>query len=276
MSFSEQHERKGQRSGGEPPRGLRMRELENLTGESRATILYWISQGILPPPQKTSRNMAWYDFRYPRLIDVIRTCQRDHNSSIADIRAFVAQRGDPFVLLELQENFRNFLMGFPGRRRFDRAEFLGLTGLTEETLEEMLRWDLLLPVEEGFFDENDVHAVFKIQELHREGWSMEDLTFYPREARRFAELEVELLRRNWRRRPPVDEDAGRREAIRETTLARQYTFFRIFLRAFRRMEEEFRRGSPEKDGGGMAGGTPHVGVEHGEQGAGNGAVEEAR
>ncbi len=245
MSFTEQRDKKGKHSGGEPPRGFRMRELENLTGESRATILYWISQGILPPPHKTSRNMAWYDFRYPRLIDAIRTCQRDHNSSIADIRSFVVQRGDPFVLLEIQENFRNFLMGFPGRRRFDRADFLRMTGLAEEALEEMLRWNLLLPVEEGFFDENDVHAAFKIEELRREGWSMEDLTFYPREACRFAELEVELLRRNWRRRPPANAETGRREAIRETPLARQYTFSRIFLRAFRRLEEEFRSGTGE-------------------------------
>ncbi|HOU33611.1 MAG TPA: MerR family transcriptional regulator [Synergistaceae bacterium] len=231
---------------GEPsPRGLRMRELEHLTGESRATILYWISQGILPPPVKTSRNMAWYDFRYPKLIDAIRTCQRDHNSSIADLRALVEQRGDPFILLELQENFRNFLLGFPGRRSLDRSEFLRVTGWTEGELDEALESDLVLPVEEGRFDENDVHAAFKIQELRREGWSLEDLTFYPREARHFADREMEVLRRNWPRTLSQDWDKRRREAIRETTLARQYIFSRIFLRAFRRWEAERQKETSE-------------------------------
>lgn len=230
------------------PRGLRMRELESLTGESRATILYWISQGILPPPYKTSRNMAWYDFRYPRLIEAIRTFQRDHNSTIAELRTLVETRGGPFALLDLQENFRNFLLGFPGRRRFDREEFLQMTGMTEARLEEMQDRDLLLPVEEGFFDENDVHAALKIRELQNDGWSMDDLTFYPREAIRFAALEVELLRRNWRRHPPEDLEARSREAIRETTKARQYVFARIFLRVFRTLEAEFRQASPrEKD-----------------------------
>jgi DNA-binding transcriptional MerR regulator len=38
-----------------------MRELEKLTALSRATINFYIKEGILPPPEKSAKNMAYYD-----------------------------------------------------------------------------------------------------------------------------------------------------------------------------------------------------------------------
>lgn len=38
-----------------------MRELEKLTNMSRATINFYIKEGILPKPEKSAKNMAYYD-----------------------------------------------------------------------------------------------------------------------------------------------------------------------------------------------------------------------
>lgn len=38
-----------------------MRELEKLTNMSRATINFYIKEGILPQPHKSAKNMAYYD-----------------------------------------------------------------------------------------------------------------------------------------------------------------------------------------------------------------------
>ncbi len=38
-----------------------MRELEKLTNMTRATINFYIKEGILPLPQKSAKNMAYYD-----------------------------------------------------------------------------------------------------------------------------------------------------------------------------------------------------------------------
>jgi DNA-binding transcriptional MerR regulator len=38
-----------------------MRELEKLTSMTRATINFYIKEGILPVPQKSAKNMAYYD-----------------------------------------------------------------------------------------------------------------------------------------------------------------------------------------------------------------------
>ncbi|SHH75935.1 MerR HTH family regulatory protein [Sporobacter termitidis DSM 10068] len=38
-----------------------MRELEKLTNLTRATINFYIKEGLLPPPEKSAKNMAYYD-----------------------------------------------------------------------------------------------------------------------------------------------------------------------------------------------------------------------
>ena len=38
-----------------------MNELTGATGVPKSTILYYIAQGLLPEPRKTSPNMAYYD-----------------------------------------------------------------------------------------------------------------------------------------------------------------------------------------------------------------------
>lgn len=40
--------------------GLRMKELMEATGLPKSTILFYLEQGLLPKPVKTSRNMAYY------------------------------------------------------------------------------------------------------------------------------------------------------------------------------------------------------------------------
>ena len=40
------------------PKGLRMKQLMEATGLPKSTLLYYVEQGLLPPPVKTSPNMA--------------------------------------------------------------------------------------------------------------------------------------------------------------------------------------------------------------------------
>ena len=40
---------------------LKMRDLERATGVGREAIRYYIREGLLPEPERTARNVAWYD-----------------------------------------------------------------------------------------------------------------------------------------------------------------------------------------------------------------------
>lgn len=48
-----------------------MRELEKLTNMTRATINFYIKEGILPVPQKSAKNMAYYDEDFIEKLKVI-------------------------------------------------------------------------------------------------------------------------------------------------------------------------------------------------------------
>lgn len=48
-----------------------MRELEKLTNMTRATINFYIKEGLLPVPQKSAKNMAYYDEEFIEKLKVI-------------------------------------------------------------------------------------------------------------------------------------------------------------------------------------------------------------
>jgi len=224
-------------------KGLKMKELEEMTGESRATILYWLSQGLLPPPEKTSANMSWYDSRYPRLIEAIRLLQKRMNHSIADIRALVEQQGGPLALLSAREKIDDFLFGgaSPMSARMSREELLESAGIDPGTLDRMLDLGIVRPERPGEFDEGDLNAASKVGFLVSIGIPLEDLAFYGKAADSVARRESEMISREWKANPPEDIGKARLKAQRELSFARQY----YFGRAFRREVEEIARGLEE-------------------------------
>lgn len=54
-----------------------MRELEKLTNMTRATINFYIKEGILPPPKKTAKNMAYYDEEFIKKLKMIETMKKE-------------------------------------------------------------------------------------------------------------------------------------------------------------------------------------------------------
>lgn len=55
-----------------------------MTGVSRETVRFYISEGLLPPPVKSARNMAWYSDRH---VDLLRLISRLQNEQFLPLRA---------------------------------------------------------------------------------------------------------------------------------------------------------------------------------------------
>lgn len=68
---------------------LRMKDLVARTGASREAIRYYINEGLLPEPRKTSRNMAWYSSEHVERIRYIRALQDEHFLPLKAIRALL-------------------------------------------------------------------------------------------------------------------------------------------------------------------------------------------
>ncbi len=65
-----------------------MRELEKLTNMTRATINFYIKEGLLPAPHKSAKNMAYYDEEF---IDKLKFIEKMKNSdfTLAQIKKLI-------------------------------------------------------------------------------------------------------------------------------------------------------------------------------------------
>jgi DNA-binding transcriptional MerR regulator len=72
---------------------MKMRELEQRTGVNREVIRIMIREGLLPQPQRLSRNAAEYDEAHVRGIAAIRRLQQSTRLTFKEIRAAMAGNG---------------------------------------------------------------------------------------------------------------------------------------------------------------------------------------
>jgi DNA-binding transcriptional MerR regulator len=77
---------------------IKMKDLVARSGVSRDTIHFYISEGLLPPPVRKSRNMAWYDTSHVEGLAVIKRLQEERFLPLKAIKASVGPGDDrPFT-----------------------------------------------------------------------------------------------------------------------------------------------------------------------------------
>jgi len=161
-----------------PIPGLKMNELASATGVPKSTILYYLAQGLLPKPRKTSPNMAYYEPSSVERIRLIQQMQERQRLSLSEIKHCLddENRGSGLgAYLELNEDV--FGPGGP-RRLLDAKAFCRETGLSASQLEELQQARLLLPLAEGRFDAEDVGMGRMYLNAFNFGIRARDLSYY--------------------------------------------------------------------------------------------------
>ncbi|WP_353200693.1 MerR family transcriptional regulator [Sandarakinorhabdus sp.] len=80
---------------------MRMRDLEKASGVGRETIRYYIREGLLPEPDKASRNSARYSDEHVARLKAIKRLQEERFLPLAVIRTLLeADDGDRWLLPE--------------------------------------------------------------------------------------------------------------------------------------------------------------------------------
>jgi DNA-binding transcriptional MerR regulator len=176
-----------------------MRELERRSGFPRATILFYIKEGLLPQPRKTAKNMAVYDRRFVDGLHLIQELKEKHKLSLPQIKD-VLQRSTGGVGLELLLDVR------------DRA----FSQLTNQREQELLTWDELVaktnlaPDELRYLDEqrflitqpgqeiaryhpDNVIAGRLLRQLMAMGFPLESFALISKQLGRLADTEVKAL-----------------------------------------------------------------------------------
>jgi DNA-binding transcriptional MerR regulator len=210
------------------PTGLRMNKLAEAAGVPKSTILYYLGQGLLPQPEKTSSNMAYYDPVCVDLVRHIQHLQKRHRLSLGEIRRMVEEHPDPSDLslgLELHD------IVF-GRGRPDQVirsgEFLRRTGLTRVQLTHLLQERLLQPLEHGRFDLEDIEMGRMYRRALEAGVQAADLAYYVEFGEKIVDREMEL-RSRMTGSLPYPEDAARTiEMVKDARRCRSYVIDRLF------------------------------------------------
>ena len=71
---------------------LRVSRVSKATGVSTSAINYYVRIGLLPPPVKTHKNMAYYDSTYIQMINYIRRLQLKKHLPLDQIKEIMAKK----------------------------------------------------------------------------------------------------------------------------------------------------------------------------------------
>jgi DNA-binding transcriptional MerR regulator len=222
------HKRPSKRNSFAPAQGLKMNELTTATGAPKSTILYYLAQGLLPEPRKTSPNMAYYDPACVERIKLIQQMQERHRLTLSEIKQCLddENRGPQLgVYLELNEEV--FGPGGP-RRRLDAKAFLRETGLNAGQLEELQRTRLLQPLAEGRYDAEDVRMGRMYREALTQGIRAEDLSYYAELGEKIVDREMALRSRMTGRLPYPQDAAATTRMVKNARMCRAYIIDRLF------------------------------------------------
>jgi DNA-binding transcriptional MerR regulator len=120
---------------------MRMRELEKQTGIGRETIRFYIREGLLPEPSRTSRNSASYSDDHVTRLRAIKRLQEERFLPLAVIRSLLDDEGgdrwlEPQAFPQLDALLRARLDTDSARVR--RAEVMSQTGLDDIQIDRMV------------------------------------------------------------------------------------------------------------------------------------------
>jgi DNA-binding transcriptional MerR regulator len=172
---------------------LKIGELAKAAGVPVSTIHYYVQEGLLTPPTRTSRNMAYYDPHSIQEISVIQELQAKKYLPLSAIKLILqAERDgqDKDHVIEMQ----SFLEGLFEKSgdgnilpKISSQELMTASGLSESRLKDLEEGGFIRPqkTEQGItYDNMDIRIARTIKALEGWGLKQEELDFY----RQYIEL----------------------------------------------------------------------------------------
>ena len=205
-----------------------MKELVNETGVPKSTILHYLNQGLLPEPQKTSPNMAYYDPSCIDRIQYIQHLQRRHRLSLSEIKQMLAQKGQDLDFSIFNELDTLIFGQTQDTRLLNASDFCATTGLNSEQLQDLLEAKMLLPLQDDRFDPQDIGMGKMYATVAAFGLGSEDMTEYVALCEKIVDHEM-AIRKRLTHHLPYEEDAALTiELVKSARMMRAYIIDRLF------------------------------------------------
>lgn len=126
-----------------------MRELEKLTNMTRATINFYIKEGVLPSPKKTAKNMAYYDEDFVKKLKIIEA-MKNENYSLNQIKRLINSESGTMndFCMQILESVNKLL---PYGLDEDLVSFHQIReiGFDEKTIEYLIDMKILVSADES-------------------------------------------------------------------------------------------------------------------------------
>lgn len=188
-----------------PREWLKMKDLASKSGIPKSTILYYINEGLLPSPVKTSPNMAYYNPLCLERLRFIKEVQTRHSLPLKAIKGLIKEldRGrEATPLLELQE----ILFGKPDHYSVNAKDFRKATGLNAKQMKRAEASGVITPIEDGRYDQKDIEIGKLVKKSIELGIEPEEWSIISELGQPLADVALSL-RYEHTRDLPHDEDA---------------------------------------------------------------------
>lgn len=214
-----------------------MKEIMAATGLPKSTILFYTSQGLLPAPEKTSPNMAFYDPDCIERIRLIRQMQERHRLTLSEIKRFLDEQGNGPGLGATMELNKEIFGSERPRRLLDAHAFCRKTGLSTRQLEELQRARVLLPLEAGRYDAADVEMGRMLLDAFGLGIRAEELSYYAELGEKIVDREMALRTKTTGALPYSEDAAATTRMVKNARMCRSYVIDRLFQQRVATMKD---------------------------------------
>jgi DNA-binding transcriptional MerR regulator len=176
-----------------------MRELERRSGFPRATIQFYIKEGLLPQPRKTAKNMATYDQRFIDGLHLIQELKEKHKLSLPQIKEVIHRTTGGVgleLLLEVRDRAFRQLTSQPEQNLLTWEELTAKVDLSVDELTWLAKHHILIiqSGEEGDqYHPDNVIAGRLLRQLMEIGFPLESFAPIHEQLTRLADSEVKAL-----------------------------------------------------------------------------------
>lgn len=159
---------------------MRMRELEQASGVGRETIRYYIREGLLPEPDRTSRNSAFYTTEHVTRLRAIKRLQEERFLPLAVIRSLLdSDDGDRWLAPDAFPMLDALLaarLEAGGMARLPVAAVAEQLGIEMRIIDEHIATGMVSIEADGTMSARDASILGAFKELNDIGFT-EDLGF---------------------------------------------------------------------------------------------------
>ena len=152
---------------------MRIKELSQRSGLPKTTIHYYQRDGLLPPPQKTARNAAFYGEQHLERLALIQKL-RAVPLRMAYLRRAI-QLIEQGVQVEVAVALQQGLVDSPDDATMGRLELAQACGLPVEEVEPILQSGLAGEPGRQRFHLRDAQAVRAVEQMRKHGTSLDFL-----------------------------------------------------------------------------------------------------